>query len=648
MVLVVAVGLAVVLTSSVVYFFGRNAQKSSLADTGSAPDGEPTGYIPISTTADPAFVGRFPSRAAEGSPLHLDSGSVWLGSAPASDPDDGILVSAARPAVEGQTPKVLPELMPCTENEVVVVVSRSPVVRAPGNEKVYFNIFADWNRDGTFDGSDECAQEWAVQNLEILPSLSAVSPSAPQSRGAVAVPVRMPTGRQTLQFWMRAVITIGEPVEGPAPQRPYRYGETEDILVGRAASQRSSGKSPAACSGGIPPALAGGSTSLIRAGGGSVSPAPPAGSSAPVAPTGPAPLARLDGITETTLPLSLDQVSGWAVLQSPVLDEIRYGRVRVVESECRFAVVPDSRRRSESQGSSASASPRQEAADGELVGSQGYRSTPMEWGVPATGAAEVGSVGICTDTLAHTGTVTVVPIHRFPARELAARQAASESSVVVTREDGLPTSAATETTPSQQPSVSETAPRHVGLQALRDGSGALRAVAFEAEPDAGGTRLSMTFGTSSNDGSSSICTVEFGGPLPELPAESPGEVAGGNTGGSHGIPSSGATPRIAGDYDVVFSKKSDSCGVFELKTSEVIRVRQYGERIEVQRRGGNLSSGQVLPDGGFRATGSGQTKDGKPYIESYVGKATPEGISGTYDLQQDACRASFEIEGTRR
>ena len=101
---------------------------------------------------------------------------------------------------------------------------------------LWVNVWFDWNRDGDWDDTLECAQgpapEWAVQN-QLLFNLSA---GLNQIRTPAILPWHPEGGPE--EIWMR--ITLSEQpwkhgsnpeVKGNAgsgPQGKYLYGETED------------------------------------------------------------------------------------------------------------------------------------------------------------------------------------------------------------------------------------------------------------------------------------------------------------------------------------------------------------------------------------------------------------------------------------
>ena len=81
------------------------------------------------------------------------------------------------------------------------------------------NIFVDWNKDGDWDDTDGCTDEWALQNFALdvsgEPDFTVLS-------------VDFPGGVQVDEFWMRVMLTAAD--YDPASDN-LLPGETEDYLI---------------------------------------------------------------------------------------------------------------------------------------------------------------------------------------------------------------------------------------------------------------------------------------------------------------------------------------------------------------------------------------------------------------------------------
>lgn len=597
--LVVLVSLAgVALVAVAVIFFAPGPSQPGPSDSGSGPDGEPTRYTAISRAVDPAPTGAIANRARDGGPLHRDTGAIWLGSTIGADSDDAVALPGFSEEGGFASVRAPDALIPCAQNRLVVIVSTGRTSPAERSRIAYLNIFADWNRDGRFWGSDGCAEEWVLRNHEI--------PLSGLKGDTSAVGVSIPAGEQTMEFWLRATITLDEPADGPRPEHPYRTGETEDVLVGPIPSDSDSYGSRSGCLGSLPPAILGGGSAAVDAQppGGGVS-GERGGAAVDVS-------AAFDTPTDSPVVTQRDPASGMLILGPPQVPAPRYGNATTGWGRCRFVVLanfPD-----EPATPIETLQPRQEL----LV--EGAASRERSSLVP-----------YCVGSRVFSGGEAVLPIHRFPARSQA-HPADDSPTVSISMWDADATpSAGAETTPTQLPG-----PRPA-VSGLVDGGGSIRAMAVRIPPEIGNKRYKVEMRSGSGTSVLASCTITVTGPPPRPPREE----------GPKGERIAGI-PRLGGDYDVTFSKKSDSCGIFELRSVEWLRIRQYGERIEVQREAGNLSSGQITYPSSFRATGSGQDRGGTAYIESYSARIVSDGFAGSYDLQREGCRASFDIEGTRR
>jgi hypothetical protein len=224
-------------------------------DLGDAPDS--TNHMGVAMTAYPpggpmgvqanfptVFQGPFPF-----GPMHLNPQPIHLGPAVSMEQDadlppdmDGptnILPPANLADQDGFDDGVLPfQLKPCQMNRFQYIVT----VNAPVVPQMFVNVWFDWNRDGDWDDTLQCAAgvapapEWAVQNQPV--------PIGAVGQFVMVTPPFMawfPAGAPVSDTWMR--ITIAEqpwippmpptPIgyAGSGPQGGYQFGETEDYFL---------------------------------------------------------------------------------------------------------------------------------------------------------------------------------------------------------------------------------------------------------------------------------------------------------------------------------------------------------------------------------------------------------------------------------
>jgi hypothetical protein len=627
---------AVVLVSGVGFLaWQRRASRLPTPDFGSLPENSPTGYSEISGAVSPAKIGGFSNSTEDGKPLHLDSSIVWLGSSGSEGPEDGIALVLEEGGAKA--------LLPCTDSTLVFVISVGDIDRLRGEKRAYLNLFADWNRDGRFGGADECAKEWAIENYP-------VDLASAKAGDRLFVPVHLKTGEQTLQYWQRAVVTAGEPAD-IAHSAPYRAGESEDTFVDAISSQ----KRPGSCSSSPVVALKKGfSGPLVLAA------FPPEAAARPIAVVGDSGGASLDLSHRR---IGGDKLAVQIDTNSPDLQVGSYGDVVFGEpgsaprsskasapqakdpggGSCRFVIVP----------------PDIEQAPEEMAGDdipqQRQGTATLTFAVPSS------RVAVCGDSWSQASDRAYVPVHYFESAEPTLAPTRAIVSVRLNAEGSTtPTLSAENLTASP---VSSAQGRGEGRYLILGVPSSDHKPAQDVEVI---VEVSLTRSATPNSTDTAavstwrcigVFVAEIGPAGPGFPANAgaagaavPDESTDRAAPGSSAEPYPAQRPpnRIAGDYDVAFSKKSDSCGKFELRWTEHIRIRQYGERIEVQRDLGNLSQGTVSTTGSFRATGSGNAKDGSSYIESYTGKTTEAGFLASYDVQLGDCRASFDLEATRR
>ncbi len=195
-----AVGAAVDLTAlATIFEIGEDWR-----DYGDAPEGAPTLYTGGAAT------GSFPTSAATG-PSHETPFAFRLGAfetaeeAPRADDsaDDGLLWL---------------EMNECATSSALLAISLDGVPEAERDE-LTVNIFADWNRDGDWDDTDGCTDEWALRDFALDVS---------GEPDFTILTVDFPGGDQVDEFWMRVMLT-SQPYN-PATDN-LLPGETEDYMI---------------------------------------------------------------------------------------------------------------------------------------------------------------------------------------------------------------------------------------------------------------------------------------------------------------------------------------------------------------------------------------------------------------------------------
>ena len=113
-------------------------------DFGDAPDGN---------------LGQFPSLLVSSGARAKKTDEVWLGQAATLEKDSK--------QVDGDEADdgVKLDTTSCKQSTAYFFVRLKDPGKTTGT--AYLNLYADWNKDGRWNGSDECATEWAVQNSPI-------------------------------------------------------------------------------------------------------------------------------------------------------------------------------------------------------------------------------------------------------------------------------------------------------------------------------------------------------------------------------------------------------------------------------------------------------------------------------------------------
>lgn len=174
-------------------------------DYGDAPDGVSAGY-------GNAVIGAFPSKEESNGARTAAVDEVWLGKKVNTETD------SAQVDQDKFDDGVQPQFKSCKESKAVVLVH----VKNPGvtSGTAYINLFADWNKDGSWGGSDECADEWAVRNF-------AVELSEQDNVIAAYVP-KFVAGKKVKDIWWRATVTKDQRLTDETGAGIFDSGEVED------------------------------------------------------------------------------------------------------------------------------------------------------------------------------------------------------------------------------------------------------------------------------------------------------------------------------------------------------------------------------------------------------------------------------------
>ncbi len=247
--LVVLIGLLLITRST----FGASAAPfqqtgAEPMDLGDAPDG--TNHAGVGMTAYPAVPARYPtvfdpSTGLPEGPSHINNQFYFLG--------DGVtneLEADVGPDADGpnnlQPGANVPNLdrfddafwagipaMAQFSNCVSTALNYRVTVATPTSGKAYVNVWIDWNHNGEWGTSFQCAQgtaasEWVVQNQIVNVSAAGVFNLTTPNFLAY-----MPGGVPPREGWLR--ITISETPatndDGRGPANRWQFGETEDYLL---------------------------------------------------------------------------------------------------------------------------------------------------------------------------------------------------------------------------------------------------------------------------------------------------------------------------------------------------------------------------------------------------------------------------------
>lgn len=169
-------------------------------DFGDAPDGKAAGKFPSLLKSDGARAKR--------------TDQVWLGQAVTMETD------SKQVNLDENDDGFKFELDSCTVSKAYFFVHLKNPVEASGT--AYLNLYADWNKDGQWQGDDGCAPEWAVRNFS-------VDLSRKRQEIAVYTP-EFTAGKNIQDLWYRAVVSLDQQMN-EAAKGEFESGEVEDYSL---------------------------------------------------------------------------------------------------------------------------------------------------------------------------------------------------------------------------------------------------------------------------------------------------------------------------------------------------------------------------------------------------------------------------------
>lgn len=174
-------------------------------DYGDAPDGASTSYGNGTT-------GAFPSELDSNGARTVTVDEVWLGQKVNTEQD------SRQVDQDKFDDGVDLKLKSCAKSKAVFLVH----VANPGEMSgtAYLNLFADWDKNGAWSGSDECAAEWAVRNFPV--DLS------DQTQTITAYVPAFTAGKNVKNIWFRAVVTKDQRLYDETGAGSFTSGEVED------------------------------------------------------------------------------------------------------------------------------------------------------------------------------------------------------------------------------------------------------------------------------------------------------------------------------------------------------------------------------------------------------------------------------------
>lgn len=599
LVIAIAAGMAVVVLIGALIFSPARDQGPAIpvfADEGGAPSGRPTEYVNVAGAPEPALTGKFENRAGDGAPLHRDAGVIFAGTSPGFEAsarpadltqtaDDGLVIPWGFATAEPAG--VVDGLAPCSDNRVVVGVEAGRIPDSLIGQSAYINLLFDWDRNGRYEGNDGCADEWAARNVAFKLD----------RKESIAIPLTIRAGRQTMDFWHRTVISVDEQLDSPQPSTALKFGETEDSHWMNPSIRRlgepTTPEEPDTCADSPPTVVKSKTRSLIKVASGASGSRP--GVDFPsVHGTGDTGADARIVDFRSTLGVAPAHSSAWLELALGERTGVSAGRIEF-----------------EIKGKRLSCKYVQLGGDALTEGALGPTANPV---LPSASISKPSK-----DT-------RLSAIH-CPHGELIG----GETARIQMQDFNSPPGLAYSLEVSSQPSDSS---------ATAEGSKIAVVAAVPPKSAASTWQVQLSDGASERVADCSTTVVG------KLPARSQAGAAPPTAGGKEPQP----TMVSFGSYKVRFAKKTDSCGNYPLRQEETVQVRPAPKnQIEFHRPAtGNKSTGNLnTSDSSFLATGSGTRKDGRSYVEQYLGKFNGLNVSGSYDLQEGECRATFTFEGSR-
>ena len=147
----------------------------------------------------------------KGSPRVQKTDEVWLGQTVTTEKD------SKQVNIDEADDGVKLKATSCKESTAYFFVR----IKNPGKmaKIAYLNLYADWNQDGKWNGSDECASEWAVQNFPI---------DLGKQTGEIAVyETQFTAGKNIAALWYRGAVTLDAQMNETATGE-FASGEVED------------------------------------------------------------------------------------------------------------------------------------------------------------------------------------------------------------------------------------------------------------------------------------------------------------------------------------------------------------------------------------------------------------------------------------
>ena len=188
------------------FIFANVVSKSSKTSTGASEINYDLGDAPDGMQGQ-----QFPSLLNSNGARVKETDDVWLGQAVTiekdskqvnvDEADDGVKLNATS----------------CKQSTAYFFVR----IKNPGKMAgtAYLNLYADWNKDGRWSGSDECATEWAVQNFAV--------DLGKQTDEIAVYKAQFTAGKNIDEIWHRGAVTLDAQMTDSATGE-FVSGEVED------------------------------------------------------------------------------------------------------------------------------------------------------------------------------------------------------------------------------------------------------------------------------------------------------------------------------------------------------------------------------------------------------------------------------------